>query len=187
LISPNDFKPGLTIEMDGRVLQVLSADHHKPGRGQAVIRTQLRDIATGEVFSKTFRPSENVEPAHVERREKQLLYTSGDNYVFMDTEDYDQQEISTHVLGDKAQWLKEGETVTIASYKGNFVDIVVPKTVDRKVTRTDPGLRGDTAQGGTKPAVIEGGATVQVPLFVQVDDIVRVDTETGEYVSRVSS
>ena len=187
MISPNDFKPGLTIEMDGRVLQVLSADHHKPGRGQAVIRTQLRDIATGDVFSKTFRPSESVERAHVERREKQFLYMSGDSYVFMDLEDYDQQEIPGHVLGVRAQWLKEGETVIIATYKGKFVDIEVGKTVDRKVTRTDPGLRGDTAQGGTKPAVIEGGATVQVPLFVQIDDIIRVDTGTGNYVSRVSS
>jgi elongation factor P len=187
LISPNDFKPGLTIELDGRVLQVVSADHHKPGRGQAIVRTQLRDITTGDIFSKTFRPSENVARAHVDRRDMQFLYMSGDSYVFMDTEDYEQQEIAAHLLGDRTQWLKEGETVAIATYKGNFVDIEVPRTVDRKVTRTDPGLRGDTAQGGTKPAVIEGGATVQVPLFVAVDDIIRVDTETGAYVSRVSS
>jgi elongation factor P len=186
VISPNDFKPGLTIELDGRILQVMSAEHHKPGRGQAVVRTQLRDIATGDVFSKTFRPSESVEQAHVDRRQMQFLYSSAESYTFMDMEDYDQREISGHMLGDRAQWLKEGETVLIATHKGDFVDIDVPKTVDRKVLRTDPGLRGDTAQGGSKPAVIEGGATIQVPLFVQVGDIVRVDTKTRQYVSRVS-
>ena len=187
MITPNDFKPGLTIELDGRVLQVVSADHHKPGRGRAVMRTQLRDIATGEVFSKTFRPNENVERAHVERRDKQFLYMSGDSYVFTDMEDYDQQELSAHLLGDRAKWLKEGETAIIATHKGSFVDIDVGKTVDRKVTRADPGLRGDTTQGGTKPAVIEGGATVQVPLFIQVGDVIRVDTETATYVGRTSS
>ncbi len=185
MVTPNDFKPGLTIELDGRVLQVVEADHHKQGRGDAVVRTKLRDIETGDVFNKTFRSSESIETAHVERREFQFLYGTGDSYVFMDMEDYEQRELTRETLGRNVKWLKEGETVRFALYKGKIVDLEVPRTVDRRIVQTDPGLRGDTAQGGSKPATIEGGAIVQVPLFVQTGDVIRVDTESGEYVGRV--
>ncbi|MCD6361839.1 MAG: elongation factor P [Armatimonadetes bacterium] len=186
MITPNDFRPGLTIELDGRVLQVISSEHHKQSRGQAIVRSKLRDLQTGETFSKTFRSNENIEPARVERRQLQFLYSQGeDAFVFMDMEDYDQHELSREQVGDRAKWLKEGEEIVILTYEGKFVDLEIPKTVDRRVVQTDPGLRGDTAQGGTKPAVIEGGAVVQVPLFVSEGEVIRVDTETGEYVTRV--
>ncbi len=186
LISPNDFKTGLTIELDGRVLQVVSSEHHKQSRGQAIVRSRLRDLRTGELFSKTFRSNEPVETAHVSRSEQQFLYAQGeDSFVFMDTEDYDQREFTREQLGDSVKWLKEGDTVIFLTFEGEFVDIEVGKTVDRRVIQTDPGLRGDTAQGGTKPATVEGGAVVQVPLFVQQGDLLRVDTGTGKYVTRV--
>ena len=186
MITPNDFKPGLTIELDGRVLQVISSEHHKQSRGQAIVRSRLRDLKTGELFSKTFRSNESIERARVDRREFQFLYAQGeDSFVFMDMQDYDQRELSREQVGDRAKWLKEGESVTIVSYEGEFVDLELPKTVERRVVQTDPGLRGDTATGGSKPAVIEGGVVVQVPLFVSQGEIIRVDTETGQYVTRV--
>jgi len=186
VITPNDFKPGLTIELDGRVLQVISSEHHKQSRGQAIVRSRLRDLKTGELFSKTFRSNESIERARVDRREFQFLYAQGeDSFVFMDMQDYDQRELSREQVGDRAKWLKEGESVTIVSYEGEFVDLELPKTVERRVVQTDPGLRGDTATGGSKPAVIEGGVVVQVPLFVSQGEIIRVDTETGQYVTRV--
>ena len=186
MITPNDFKPGLTIELDGRVLQVVSSEHHKQSRGQAIVRSRLRDLRTGELFSKTFRSNEPIETARVDRTQYQYLYAQGeDSFVFMNMEDYDQRELTREQLGDRAKWLKEGDTVLVATYEGEFVDLEVPKTVDRRVTHTDPGLRGDTAQGGTKPATIEGGAVVQVPLFVSQGDMIRVDTASGAYVTRV--
>lgn len=187
MISPNDFRPGLTIELDGRVLQVLSADHHKQGRGDAIVRTKLRDLENGNIFQKTFRSNESIEKAHVDRRDFQFLYTTGEGFVFMDTETYEQRELDKETLGDRVKWLKEGENVQFALYQGKIVDMEVPKTVDRRVVQTDPGLRGDTAQGGSKPATIEGGAVVQVPLFVNKGDVLRVDTQTEQYVSRVES
>lgn len=187
MISPNDFRPGLTIELDGRVLQVMSADHHKQGRGDAIVRTKLRDLESGNIFQKTFRSNEDIETAHVDRRDFQFLYTTGDTFVFMDTETYEQRELDQEMLGDRVKWLKEGENVQFALYEGKIVDMEVPKSVDRRVTKTDPGLRGNTAQGGTKPATLEGGAVVQVPLFVNQGDVVRVDTQNEEYVSRVDS
>lgn len=187
MISPNDFRPGLTIELDGRVLQVMSADHHKQGRGDAIVRTKLRDLESGNTFQKTFRSNEDIETAHVDRRDFQFLYTTGDTFVFMDTETYEQRELDQEMLGDRVKWLKEGEDVQFALYEGKIVDMEVPKSVDRRVTKTDPGLRGNTAQGGTKPATLEGGAVVQVPLFVNQGDVVRVDTQNEEYVSRVDS
>lgn len=186
MITPNDFKPGLTIELDGRVLQVVSSEHHKQSRGQAIVRSRLRDLKTGELFSKTFRSNESIERARVERRQFQFLYAQGeDAFVFMDMDDYDQRELTREQVGDRAKWLKEGESITILSYEGDFVDLEIPKTVDRRVVQTDPGLRGDTATGGSKPASIEGGAVVQVPLFVTEGEVIRVDTETGQYVTRV--
>lgn len=187
MVSPNDFRPGLTIELDGRVLQVLSADHHKQGRGDAIVRTRLRDLENGNIFQKTFRSNESIETAHVNRRDYQFLYTTGDTFVFMDTETYEQRELDREMLGERVKWLKEGENVQFALYEGKIVDMEVPRTVDRRVVQTDPGLRGNTAQGGSKPATVEGGAVVQVPLFVNQGDVIRVDTESEEYVSRVDA
>lgn len=187
MISTSDFKPGLTIELDGKVYQIVTQEFHKPGKGQAVLRTRLRDMETGNVFAKTFRSGEKVEPARVERREMQFLYATGDTYVFMDLETYDQVEMSATQVADQAKWLKDGESVWFISHESKLLGIDVANTVDRRVIRTEPGLRGDTAQGGTKPATVEGGAVVTVPLFVNQDDMIRVDTRSGEYVTRVTS
>lgn len=187
MISTSDFKTGLTIELDGKVYQIVNTEFHKPGKGQAVVRTRLRDMETGNVFAKTFRSGEKVEPARVERKEMQFLYATGDMFVFMDLESYDQVELSSEQVADQAQWLKDGESVWFISHNNRILGIDVANTVDRRVIKTDPGVRGDTAQGGTKPAVIEGGATVTVPLFVSQDEVIRVDTRSGEYVTRVTN
>jgi len=186
VITPNDFKPGLTIELDGRVLQVVSSEHHKQSRGQAIVRSRLRDMKTGELFSKTFRSNEPLETAHVDRTPHQFLYAQGEDvFVFMNTEDYDQIELTSEQIGDATKWLKEGETISLVTWEGAFVDMEMPKAVERRVIQTDPGLRGDTAQGGTKPATIEGGVVIQVPLFVHQGDLLRVDTASSKYVTRV--
>lgn len=187
MISTTDFKTGLTIELDGKVYQIVTMEFHKPGKGQAVIRTRLRDLESGNVFAKTFRSGEKVEPARVERKEMQFLYRSADAFVFMDTTTYDQEELSAEQVGDQEKWLKDGENVRLISHNNRLLGLEVENTVDRRVEKTDPGIRGDTAQGGSKPAVLEGGATVTVPLFVNIGDTVRVDTRSGEYVTRVTS
>jgi len=187
VIAVNDLKSGLTIELDGQVYQVISSEHHKPGKGQAVVRTRLREVESGKVFNKTFNAGIKVQRAHVDRRNMQYLYSRDDIFYLMDTENYEQIEISRAQIRDVAQWLKEGETVMIASYQGKLLGLEPPQTVERAVTKTEPGVRGDTAQGGTKPALIEGGVTVTVPLFVNQGDIIKVDTTTGEYVERVSN
>lgn len=187
MISTSDFKTGLTIELDGKVYQIVSHEFHKPGKGGAVVRTRLRDMKTGSVFAKTFRSGEKVEPARVDRKEVQFLYATGDTFVFMDLESYDQIEMNQAQVADQAKWLKDGESVWFISHNNELLGIDVANTVDRRVVRTEPGLRGDTAQGGTKPATVEGGAIVTVPLFVNQDDVIRVDTRSGEYVTRVTS
>jgi elongation factor P len=187
VISTSDFKTGLTIELDGRVYQIVTTEFHKPGKGQAVVRTRLRDMETGNTLQKTFRSGEKVDPARVDRKEMQFLYATGDNFVFMDLESYDQIELSQEQVADQAKWLKDGESVWFVSHNGRILGLEVANTVDRRVVRTDPGLRGDTAQGGTKPATVEGGAIVTVPLFINQDDLIRVDTRSGEYVTRVTN
>jgi len=188
LIPANDLRPGRTIDLNGRVLQVLSAENFQPvGRGGGLVRTKLKDVTGGGVFEKTFRSDEKVEPAHVERREHQYLYSDGQYYHFMDNESYEQVQLSKDDLGEQYLWLKEGENVTLVSYEGKLIGVEVANTVDRRVIKTDPGLKGDTATGGEKPAVIEGGVTVMVPLFVSIGDVLRVDTRSGDYVERVSS
>jgi len=185
LISTADFKTGLTIELDGTVYQIVTHEFHKPGKGQAVVRTKLRDLRTGNVFAKTFRSGEKVERARVERKELQYLYSSGDECFFMDSQDYEQHALTTAQIGDDQVWLHEGETITAVFYEGQILGLEFPSAVERKVVRTDPGIRGDTATGGSKPALLEGGATVQVPLFVNEGDVIRVDTRSREYVERV--
>lgn len=187
LISVNDLKSGLTIELDGQVYQVISSEHHKPGKGQAVVRTRLREVESGKVFNKTFTAQVKVQRARVDRRDMQFLYSQGEIYYLMDTDNYEQMEIAREQIAEVAQWLKEGEIVHTMWYQGRLLGLEPPHVVERTVTRTDPGVRGDTAQGGTKPATVEGGVTVVVPLFVNEGDVIKVDTTTGQYLERVTN
>ena len=176
---------GVTIELEGNVYRVDDFQHVKPGKGAAFIRTRLKNIKTGGVVEKTFRPTEDVETAHVDRSEKQYLYNDGDLYYFMDTETYDQIALNADVVGDALKFVKENETVKICSHNGNVFSVEPPLFVELEITETEPGFKGDTAQGATKPAVVETGATVMVPLFVEQGDVLKIDTRTGEYLSRV--
>ena len=176
---------GVTIELEGNVYRVDDFQHVKPGKGAAFIRTRLKNIKTGGVVEKTFRPTEDVETAHVDRSEKQYLYNDGDLYYFMDTETYDQIALSADAIGDALKFVKENETVKICSHNGNVFSVEPPLFVELEITETEPGFKGDTAQGATKPAVVETGATVMVPLFVEQGDVLKIDTRTGEYLSRV--
>ena len=181
-----DFKVGLTIELDGEAYQIIDFAHVKPGKGGAFVRTKLRSIRSASVYDKTFRAGERIELAHVSRRRMQFLYTSGESFYFMDTEDFDQIELRAEQIGEAKQWLKESEEFDVVMYEREFIGIEIPLTVEREVVQTDPGMRGDTSTGGTKPAVLEGGATVHVPLFVNVGDTIKVDTEKAEYAGRVT-
>ncbi len=185
MVSTSEFRPGLTIEVDGRVVQIVQCDHHKGvGRGGAIMRTKLRDVKTGTIFDKNFRAGEKVPRARLERTPMQYLYNTGDTYVFMDNETFEQIELTAEQVGDNAKWLNEGEDVVVTRHENEIIGVEVSNVVQRKVINTDPGLRGDTASGGTKPAVVEGGITVTVPLFIQVGDVIKIDTRTGEYVER---
>ena len=185
-ISTADFRNGLTIETDRQLFQIVYFQHVKPGKGGAFVKTRLRNLRTGAVVEKTFRAGERMEPAYLERRTIQFLYRAGDDYVFMDTETYDQSSLGADQLGDKAEYLKEGIEVSIVSHDGRLLGIDLPDTVELRVTQTDPGLRGDTASGGSKPATLETGAVVTVPLFVNEGDLIRVDTRSGKYLERVT-
>lgn len=184
MISTADFKRGLTIELDGEVYTILDFQHVQLGRGSARVQTKLRNVRTGNVFERTFRAGERMEEAYLERRQMQYLYGSGDEHVFMDTESFDQMTLSDEQLGDAATYLKENLTVNILMHEGRVIGVELPDTVELRVTRTEPGVRGDTATGGSKPAVVESGAMVQVPLFINEGDVIRVDTRTGEYLER---
>jgi elongation factor P len=185
-ISTADFRTGLTIETEGGVFQIVEFQHVKPGKGGAFVRTRLRNIRTGAVVDKTFRAGERMERAIIERRPMQFLYRSGDEYVFMDTETFDQVSLPARRLGDAADYLKPDTEVQMLSFGEEMLGVELPNTVELKVTQTDPGLRGDTATGGSKPATLETGAVVTVPLFIQEGNVVRVDTRTGQYLERRS-
>ena len=175
---------GVTIELEGNVYRVDDFQHVKPGKGAAFIRTRLKNIKTGGVVEKTFRPTEDVETAHVDRSEKQYLYNDGDLYYFMDTETYDQIALNADVVGDALKFVKENEEVTISFYQGNAFAIDPPLSVELVVTETEPGVKGNTATGATKPAIVETGAQVMVPLFVNEGEVIKIDTRSGEYLSR---
>ena len=176
---------GVTIELEGNVYRVDDFQHVKPGKGAAFIRTRLKNIKTGGVVEKTFRPTEDVETAHVDRSEKQYLYNDGDLNYFMDTETYDQIALSADAIGDALKFVKENESVTIVSHAGNAFQVEPPISVELLVTECEPGEKGNTAQGATKPCIVETGAQVMVPLFVNEGDTLKIDTRTGEYSSRV--
>lgn len=184
-ISTNDMRPGMTLDLGGNLFNILEYQHHKPGKGQAIVRTKLRNLRTGAVIDKTFRADEKVELARVEKIEMQFLYFDGNEFVFMDSRTFEQIQIPRALLGEAAGFLKEGQTVQVALHKGTPIGVDLPTTVDLAVTQTDPGLQGDRSSAGTKPATLETGTVVQVPLFVTVGEVVRVDTRTGEYVTRV--
>jgi elongation factor P len=185
LISTNDFRTGLTIELDGVVYSVVEFQHVKPGKGAAFVRAKLKNVETGAVQEKTFRAGEKVSRAHVERKEMQYLYDAGDFYTFMDNETYEQSNIPHDILGEDIKFLKENDSITVIVYAGRIIGIELPYYVELEVVETAPGVKGDTAAGGSKPATLETGLVVNVPFFIDVGDKIRIDTRTREYLDRV--
>jgi len=185
MISAGDFRKGMTIEIDGQVYIIVDFQHVKPGKGAAFVRTKIKNIMTGAVLERTFSPTERMPRAHIEKKEMQYLYNDGNLYYFMDTETYEQLPLNRDQVEDSLPYIKENMTVTIKFFKGEAFSVEPPNFVELEVASTEPGFKGDTATGGTKPAVLETGATIQVPLFVNTGDIVRVDTRTGEYMERI--
>lgn len=185
MISAGDFKNGVTVEIDGNIYQILEFQHVKPGKGAAFVRTKLKNIISGGVVEKTFRPTEKFLKAHIDRKDMQYLYRDGDLFNFMDVETYDQIALNEDVVGDSLKFVKENEVVKICSHNGNVFSVEPPLFVELAITETEPGFKGDTAQGATKPATVETGAIVMVPLFVEQGDVLKIDTRSGEYLSRV--
>ena len=185
MVSAGDFRNGVTLEIDGQVVQILEFQHVKPGKGAAFVRTKLKNVINGGVVERTFRPTEKFPAARIDRVDMQYLYADGDLYNFMDVNTYEQIALSTDVVGDALKFVKENEIVKICSYNGKVFSVEPPLFVELEITNTEPGFKGDTAQGATKPATVETGATVYVPLFVDNGDKIKIDTRTGEYLSRV--
>ncbi len=185
MIPVTAMRKGTVIKLDGEIYRVLEYQHHKPGRGNAFIRTKLRNLRTGTIIDKTFLSGDEVEDVRLDNRTVQYLYNDGDFYYFMDVKTYEQPALPAEALGDAVKYLVEGMTLELSFYENEPIEIELPVTVDLKVVETEPGVRGDTAQGGTKPAKLETGLVIQVPLFINEGDVVRVDTRTGEYVTRV--
>ena len=185
MISAGDFRNGLTVEMDNGIFQIIEFQHVKPGKGAAFVRTKLKNIISGGVVEKSFRPTEKFPQARIDRKDMQYLYSDGDLYNFMDVETYEQIALNGDTIGDALKFVKENEMVKICSHNGNVFAVEPPLFVELEVTETEPGFKGDTATGATKPAVVETGATVYVPLFVELGDKIKIDTRSGEYLSRV--
>lgn len=185
MVSAGDFRNGLTIELDNGVYQVIEFQHVKPGKGAAFVRTKLKNIKNGGVVEKTFRPTEKCPQAHIEKRDMQYLYADGDLYNFMDNETYDQFSLSADAVGDSLKFVKENEMVKMLSHNGEVFAIEPPMFVELEVIETEPGFKGDTATGANKPAKVETGANVNVPLFVEQGDVISIDTRTGEYLKRI--
>lgn len=184
MISTNDFRTGLTIELEGDVFQVIEFQHVKPGKGAAFVRSKLRNIRTGAVIEKTFNAGEKIPKARIERREVQYLYSDGKDYYFMDMESYDQIAMSEDQLGDAVKYLKENMNIHVLTFQGKSIGVELPNFVELEVIETTPGIKGDTASGGSKPATLETGAVVQVPFFINVGDKLQIDTRTGNYIKR---
>ena len=185
MVVAGDFKNGITFEMEGNVMQIVEFQHVKPGKGAAFVRTKLKNVITGSVIEKTFSPTDKFENAYIDRKEMQYSYNDGDLYYFMDMETFDMQPIEKDKLGDNFKFVKEEMMVKIISYKGNVFGVEPPFFVELEVTDTEPGVRGDTATGASKPATLETGAQIKVPLFVNEGDVLKIDTRTGEYLERV--
>ena len=184
--SAGEFRNGMTLEIDGKVCQVIDFMHVKPGKGAAFVRVKLKDIINGGVVETTFRPTETFEQAHIEREKMQYLYNDGEFYNYMDNETYEQIMISAEEAGDSMKFVKENEEVTVSFYQGNAFAIEPPITVELVITESEPGVKGNTATGATKPAIVETGAQVMVPLFVDQGEKIKIDTRTGEYLSRAN-
>lgn len=184
MISAGDFRNGITFEMDGNVVQVIEFQHVKPGKGAAFVRTKYKNVITGAVVERSFNPTDKYPTAYIERKDMQYLYSDGDLYYFMDMETYEQQPIDKSKLGPAFQFVKENMEVKVLSYKGNVFGVEPPNFVELEVTETDPGFKGDTATNATKPATLETGAEIKVPLFINQGDMIRIDTRTSEYMER---
>jgi len=184
MISVNDFRTGVTIELDGSVFSVVDFQHVKPGKGAAFVRAKIKNVKTGAVLERTFNAGEKVPRARVESRQMEYLYENDGMYTFMDNENYEQVELSRDQLGDALKFLKENMTISIQFYQGAIMGVELPYSVELKVIETEPGIKGDTASGGTKPAKLETGHVVRVPFFINEGDILRVDTRTGDYIER---
>ncbi|MBO4898431.1 MAG: elongation factor P [Clostridia bacterium] len=184
MISAGEFRNGITFEYEGNVYQVVEFQHVKPGKGAAFVRTKLKNVINGGVVEKTFRPTDKMPKAHIERKDMEYLYQDGDLFYFMDQETYEQTPLNTSQLGDALKFVKENMIVKILSYKGNVFGVEPPNFVELQVTATEPGFKGDTSTGATKPATLETGAEIAVPLFIDNGDMIRVDTRTGEYMER---
>jgi elongation factor P len=187
MISAGDFRNGVTFEEDGQVLQVVEFQHVKPGKGAAFVRTKLRNVITGGVVEKTYNPTAKVQQAYVERKDMQYLYSDGDLYYFMDNETFEQLPIGADKLSDNFKFVKENITCKVVSYKGNVFAVEPPIFVELEVTETEPGFKGDTATGASKPATLETGAEIKVPLFINIGDVLKIDTRTSEYLERVTN
>ncbi len=185
MISAGDFRNGVTLEIEGNIVQIIEFQHVKPGKGAAFVRTKLKNIISGGVIEKTFRPTEKFPAARIDRKDMQYLFADGDLFNFMDVETYDQIALSADAIGDALKFVKENEICKVCSHNGNVFAIEPPTFVELAITETEPGFKGDTATGATKPAIVETGATVYVPLFVEIGDVIKIDTRTGEYLSRV--
>lgn len=184
MISAGDFRNGTTFELDGNVVSIVEFQHVKPGKGAAFVRTKVKNVITGAVTEKTFNPSDKYQEAFIERREMQYLYNDGDLYYFMDNETYEQIPINASVLGDNFKFVKENMVCKVLSYKGSVFGVEPPLFVELLITQTDAGFKGDTATNATKPATLETGAVIKVPLFVEEGDKIKIDTRTGEYLER---
>ena len=187
MISSNDFRSGVTIELDGSVWRVVEFLHVKPGKGSAFVRTKLKNAQTGSVIEKTFRAGESVPQASLEKLTMQYTYKDSDQYVFMDMETFDEVRLNPDQLGDRVKFLKEEMSVNILFWNDTVLDVELPNTIVLEITDTDPGVKGDTATGGTKPAIVETGAQVMVPLFVTIGERIKIDTRDGSYLGREQS
>ncbi len=184
MITAGDFRNGVTFEMDGNVVQVVEFQHVKPGKGAAFVRTKFKNVITGAVVERSFNPTEKFPTAFIERKDMQYLYEDGGLYYFMDVETYEQLPIEADKLSDNFKFVKENMEVKVLSYKGNVFGVEPPYFVELQITQTDPGFKGDTATNATKPAILETGAEIRVPLFIDEGDMIRIDTRTGEYMER---
>ncbi len=184
MITAGEFRNGITFELDEQVFQIIEFQHVKPGKGAAFVRTKMKNIITGATTERTFNPSDKFERARIERKEMEYLYSDGDLFYFMDTETYEQMPVSRELLGDALMYIKENMKVLMLSFKGNVFGVEPPTFVELRITHTEPGFKGDTATGATKPATLETGAQIKVPLFVNEGEMVRIDTRTGEYMER---
>ncbi|MEB3292685.1 MAG: elongation factor P [Synechococcales bacterium] len=184
MISSNDFRPGVSIELDGSVWRVIEFLHVKPGKGSAFVRTTLKNVQTGKVLERTFRAGETVPQATLEKTTMQHTYKDGDDYVFMDMETYEEGRLSAAQIGERVKYLKDGMEVEVVKWGDKVMEVELPNSVVLEVTETDPGVKGDTATGGTKPAIVETGAQVMVPLFISIGEKIRIDTRDDKYLGR---